>query len=703
MRNSAGNRHDDQPLVRVRNLAVEYQTPRGPLRAVEGVDLDIRAGEAFALVGESGSGKSAIASAVMGLSRYTGGRVSGTIEVAGHRVDSTSDRDLRQLQGQDICLIPQDPGSALSPVRTIRAQMRDIARAHLDVPLREADERAAELLGSLGIPSPAACLAAYPFQLSGGMLQRVLIAMALLCEPKVVIADEVTTALDVSVQAQILSLLSERIKDAGMTLLIISHDLAVVAGIADRVGVMYGGRIVEVGATEDVFYRPEHPYTRALLACSPGQTAAMTGRRLPSVGGEPPDPHRRPAGCGFAPRCRLALERCASDRPEFYEGPDGHRTACWLAGSDVAGAAAGQEGSRGELAAQPDAVPAADGRERLPLIPGTALLQVRNLSVQYPGDRPGLVRRRRAVHAVDDISLDIPPGQTVGLVGESGSGKSSAARGLLRLEPIARGTVTFAGEDITKASTRRMRELRPRIQLMLQDSTTSFDPRLTVAGSLAEALQVTGERQDGGAAVAKLLEMVGLPRAVAGAYPQELSGGQRQRVAIARVLATKPNLVIADEPTSALDVSVRADILNLLNDLQQDQGLAFLIITHDLDVVRYMCDLVAVMYLGRIVEMGRPSEVYENPQHPYTRALLDAVPVPDPRAQKAKGATAIAGEIPSPQNPPAGCHFNPRCPHAVDRCRHEAPELREGSDGHYAACYFAERYEAARPSSPAMR
>jgi peptide/nickel transport system ATP-binding protein len=671
---------------------------------VEGVDLDIRAGEAFALVGESGSGKSAIASAVMGLSLYVGGRVSGTIEVAGHRVDSVDGSELRRLQGQEICLIPQDPGSALSPVRTIRAQMRDIARAHLDVSPAAADTRAAELLASLGIPSPTGCLAAYPFQLSGGMLQRVLIAMALLCDPKVVIADEVTTALDVSVQAQILSLLSERIKGAGMTLLIISHDLAVVAGIADRVGVMYGGRIVEVGATEEVFYRPQHPYTKALLACSPGQTTARKGGRLPSVGGEAPDPHRRPAGCGFASRCQVALDKCASDRPGFFGEPNSHQTACWLADTSIQGTSEGGDGDRAEPTAEPaTAADAATVTSRQELVSGTALLQVRGLSVQYPGDRTGPLRRRRPVHAVDGLSLDIPPGGTVGLVGESGSGKSSAARGLLRLEPIASGTVTFAGQDITKASARRMRELRPRIQLMLQDSTSSFDPRLTVAGSLAEALRVAGDGRHGSAAVAELLEMVRLPRAVAGAYPQALSGGQRQRVAIARVLATKPSLVIADEPTSALDVSVRADILNLLNDLQRRQGLGYLIITHDLDVVRYMCDLVAVMYLGRIVEMGHPRDVYENPQHPYTQALLDAVPVPDPRVQRAKGTTVIAGEIPSPQDPPTGCHFNPRCPHAVDRCRHEAPELREGSKGHHAACYFAESYELAGPSAPAMR
>ena len=627
-------------------------------------------------MGESGCGKSATALALTRLLPVTAAHVTGSVRFQGEDLLTMTEPELREIRGRHIAMVFQDPMSSLNPVRTIGVQMEEMLRVHLRMKGRRARDRSIELLASVGIPSPARQMAAYPHQLSGGMRQRVMIAMALSCEPQVVVADEPTTALDVSIQAQILELLRRITEVHRTSLLMVSHDLSVVAGLADRIAVMYAGQIVESGPTRRVFEHPRHPYTLGLLACIPRLDAPRT-ETLRSIEGGLPDPHARSIGCPFAPRCAFVMDRCHFDPPALDEKAPSQVAACWADLSD----------QNVETAYAP--VTASSNGSLTPQ--GEVLLRVDDLKVHFPIGAAIPFRKRPLIRAVDGVSVDVPRGGTLGIVGESGCGKSTTGRALLRLIEPTSGHIHFEGRDIAAMNGDDLRAMRPHMQMVFQDPYGSLNPRLSVGDTIGEPLIVhhAPERKTLSARVVELLEMVGLPARLAARYPHQLSGGQRQRVSIARALALRPSLIVADEPTSALDVSVRAQILNLMRRLQDENRLTYVFISHDLSIVRHMSTHVAVMYLGKIVEIADRDTLYSNPQHPYTQALLAVVPVPDPELERSRRRAPIRGDVPNPANPPNGCRFNTRCPHAFDRCFQTEPELADLGRGHLAACFLA--------------
>jgi peptide/nickel transport system ATP-binding protein len=680
------------PLLEVADLSVEFVRDGTVARAVNGVSFGVERGETLAIVGESGSGKSVTALALMRLLKTPPARISGRVLLEGRDVLGMTPSELRQIRGGQIAMVFQDALSSLNPVRTIGAQMTEALRLHLNLHGVAARRRAIDFLGRVGIPSPARQLGAYPHQFSGGMQQRVMIAMALSCEPRVLLADEPTTALDVSVQAQILELLRGVTSEFGTALVMISHDLSIVAGLADRVAVMYGGEIVETGATEKIFERPQHPYTLGLLECVPRIDEERVDV-LPTIEGTPPDITQLPVGCFFAARCPFQMEVCLSDHPRLETKRERQAAACW-ADLNSAEAALGKVAVAArfvprDLQARPVGPVA---REERPI------LETKAVSVEFQQARGLRIwRKRPAVRAVREVTLDVRAGETLGLVGESGSGKSTLARAILRVEDTSSGEIVFDGNSILQMPESDFRRLRPRLQMVFQDPYGSLNPRRTVWDTVAEPWQIHTKksRSEIRREVDSILDAVGLDQRFLRRRPQELSGGQRQRVSIARALALDPAVVIADESTSALDVSVRAQILNLLQALQAERGLTFIFISHDLSIVRHMSSRIAVMYLGRIVELADQGTLFENPAHPYTRALLSMVSIPDPIVERHRERRPIAGEIPSPATPPTGCHFHPRCPLAFDRCKVEAPPLYTIGDGHHSACFLSVPDESA--------
>ncbi|MGW1623600.1 ABC transporter ATP-binding protein [Streptomyces sp. NPDC002172] len=667
------------PLLEVRNLTTHISSRRGVVRAVDDVSFTLEAGQTLGLVGESGCGKSMTGLSLMGL-LPPGGALVGDSSVAldGRELVGLPERELRRVRGNDIAMVFQDPMTSLNPTRTIGHQVAEAVLVHRGCTQGQAADRAAEVLGLVGLPHPRERLKDYPHQLSGGLRQRVLIAMALANEPRVLIADEPTTALDVTIQAQILTLLADLRDRLGMAMILITHDMGVTAGHADRINVMYAGRIAESAGTDRLFRGMRHPYTQRLLASVP-RLDQDPARQLPSIPGLPPDLTDPPGGCRFADRCSYATERCRAEEPELTgpDGSDGHRYACWhpTSGPLPPHAVA--------VAPYPDVVPAA--------APARPLLEARGLVREFPvrGNRL-LVRGRRVVHAVSGVSLALGPGETFGLVGESGCGKTTLGRLLVGLDRPDAGTVTLDGTDLGHLRGRELRRRRRDLQMMFQDPFSSLDPRMRVGSILREPLRIQGigtARQQK-ARIAELLAEVGLPERGLELYPHEFSGGQRQRIGLARALALTPKLIVADEPVSALDVSVRAQVLNLMKRLQASHGLSYIVISHDLAVVRYLADRIGVMYLGRLVEVGSADDIHLRAAHPYTAGLLKAVPIPDPAVERAKHGTGISGELPSPVDPPSGCRFRTRCPLARERCTHEEPALRLFGPGHTAACHF---------------
>ena len=679
------------PLLDVKDLAVTFHTERGAVRAVDGVTLRMERGETLGLVGESGSGKSALAQALMRL-LPDGTTISGDLTFAGTDVLALDRGGLRKLRGRAIGMVFQDPNATLNPVRTIGAQLMETVRVQLGQGRGASRRTAIDLLGQVGLPTPERQLTAYPHELSGGMRQRAMIALALAGEPELLIADEATTALDVSVQAQILALLRGIIDARRMSLVLITHDLGVAASISDRLAVMYAGRLAELGPAAGVLDRPEHPYTDALLRCIPAFDG-IAGQPLLTIEGQAPDPRNRPPGCAFAPRCPLAEERCASEEPRLSARADARLAACWVTELGRPATvvtpdepANGPDQTAGD-AREPAGVPPGEraGTARVAGEPG--LLSVDGLRVAYRVRSRLFDRGPSTLIAVRGMSFELAAGETLGLVGESGSGKSSAARAVLRLEPTASGRISFAGRDLSRLSGRALRGVRPDLQMVMQDITTSLNPRFTVAQVIAEPViaQRIVPPHEQAAYIAELLDAVSLPRHVADWRARDLSGGQRQRVNIARALASKPTLIVADEPTSALDVSVRAQILNLMKSLQQERQLAYLFISHDLAVVRQMSDRIAVLYLGKLVEVGERDEICSAPRHPYTQALLAAVPTVE-RPRHIPGV--LSGEPPSTLRPPSGCPFRTRCPRARDICAAEEPALEVTGSTHAVACFF---------------
>ena len=673
-----------QTVLQVRDLVTHFDSERGLVRAVNGVSFDVRAGETLALVGESGSGKSVTAMSLLRLVRPPGHIVSGEIRFRGRDLLTLDEKEMRQVRGGGISMIFQDPMSSLNPVMRIRTQLVEAMLSHGKFTGAQARSRAADLMKRVGIPDPDARLADYPHAFSGGMRQRVMIAMALANDPEVVIADEPTTALDVTIQAQILELLTELGRDLGTAIVLITHNLGVVARSCRRVAVMYGGRIVEQAPVDALFTAPRHPYTRALLAATPRLAASRTLPLVP-IEGRPPDLVAPIPGCPYAPRCDAAEERCHEDHPPAYGDEDGRRDwSCWVSGPDghLPPAAAAGAPAAAEHAAEPKA----------------PLLEVDRLVKTFPVKRRTSRFRRttRHVSAVDGVSLSIAPGETVGLVGESGCGKSSVAKVLLGIHPATSGEIRFDGRDIGVLRGADLAWYRGQTQLVFQDPMSSLNPRLTVGDAVREPLLIHGlaKGEQARRRVAELLELVGLDPAVASRYPHEFSGGQRQRVVIARALAVGPRLLVCDEAVSALDVSLQAQIISLLQDLQRRLGLSYLFIGHDLATVRYISHRIMVMYLGQIVESGPSEEITANPQHPYTASLLSAVPEPDPARERKRERIVLGGDVPSPVSPPSGCRFHSRCPIGPladpgrTICTTERPSLRQVAPGQYAACHF---------------
>ncbi len=663
------------PLLRVEDLRTWFDTPEGVVRAVDGISFEIARGETLALLGESGCGKSVSALSLLQLVPKPAGRiVSGRVWLGDQDLLELSEREMRAVRGRRIAMIFQEPHTSLNPVLTVGTQLREALR---EAPSGRGALRAriAELLRSVGISDPERRVDEYPHQLSGGMKQRVMIAMALAARAELLIADEPTTALDVTIQAQILELLKELQARIGMALLLITHDLGVVATAADRVAVMYAGQIVERASQAALFAEPRHPYTQKLFRSLPAR--GKRGESLEAIRGNVPSLRQSFVGCRFAPRCDRAWERCRTEEPRSIEADSGS-VKCHLYDAAFAAETVGRShaGESVAVARRASATEAA----------GT-VLDVQDLRVYFPIHRGVLRRVVGHVRAVDGVSLELRHGRTLALVGESGSGKTTVGRGVLRLVPPSAGRVLFRGEDLAHLPSGRLRRLRRQLQIVFQDPYASLDPRMLVGDILEEGMRALGvgagpaERR---ARLARLLEQVGLPEDARQRYPHEFSGGQRQRISIARALAVEPSLIVCDEPTSSLDVSVQAQILNLLRRLQDELGLSYLFITHDFSIVEYLAHEVAVMYLGRIVERGQVDEVLENPKHPYTRSLLSAVPRIEPGSRRP--IIRLEGDVPSPITPPAGCHFHPRCPEAMPICRQTYPAPARFSATHTARC-----------------
>nr|WP_223245451.1 ABC transporter ATP-binding protein [Streptomyces sp. CBMA156] len=677
-------------MLAVRGLRVDFAGPAGPVPAVRGVDLTLRRGETLGIVGESGSGKSVTALSVLGLLPRTAS-LSGSVRLDGRELVGLPGRELAAIRGRRIAMVFQDPLSAFTPVYRIGDQIAEAVRIHQRVDKAAARRRAAELLDLVGIPAPGRALDSFPHEFSGGMRQRAMIAMAVANEPDILLADEPTTALDVTIQAQVLDVLRTAQRETGAALVLVSHDLGVIAGTADRVAVMYAGRVVETAGVDELFAAPHHPYSLGLIGALP----RLDGRGGPLVPipGTPAPMAELPPGCPFAARCPLVEERCTAAEPAL-EGAAGHLSAC-VRSAELAE----RRPAPAEVYPVPELPPVAGPGDRSSRTP---VLSVSGLGKTFPLLKGTVFKRKVGeVYAVDGVDLDLREGETLGLVGESGSGKSTTLFELLRLGAPEAGRIELLGRDtaaLTRAEAHRLRAL---VQIVFQDPMASLDPRMPVGDIVAEPLLAQrAPREEIARRVPELLRQVGLDPEHAVRYPHQFSGGQRQRVSIARALAVRPKLLVLDEPVSALDVSIQAGVLNLLQSLKAELGLSYLFVSHDLSVIRHLADRVSVMYLGRTVEQGEVSAVFDRPRHPYTRALLSAVPLPDPAAERARDRILLAGDPPPPTERRTGCVFRTRCPRYAGltspadrtRCEQERPALSDDAPGtdHQAACHHPE-------------
>ncbi len=663
--------------LEVDNLSTHIKLSRSTVQAVGNVSLSLDTHETVGLVGESGCGKSMLGLSILGLLPNGGHVIEGSIKLGGRELVGLPAPELRRLRGNEVAMIFQDSLSSLNPTKTIGEQVAEPVRLHRGASKREAADRALEVLELVGMPQPRERLKDYPHQLSGGLRQRVMIAIALSCEPNVLLADEPTTALDVTIQAQILRLLDDLRDRLGMATLLVTHDMGVVAGRTSRINVMYAGRIVESADTRRLFTGMRHPYTQALLGSIPRLEQDAT-KPLVSIPGLPPDLTRPPQGCRFAPRCAYATDQCRAQEPPLSGEDPSHVFACW-------------HPVDGPIDQTARMAVVAERAARLDVKALKPLLQIENAVREYPVTAGQVLKRKVAsVKAVSDVTLTVGEGEALGLVGESGCGKTTLGKLVVGIEKPDGGRITLGGEEIYRNRGRALRLARRELQMMFQDPYASLDPRMRVHASLREPLivQKLGSAREQDQKIKRMLDEVGLPHNALERYPHEFSGGQRQRIALARALMLEPKVVVADEPVSALDVSIRSQVLNLMKRLQAEHNMASIVISHDLAVVKYLSDRIGVMYLGKLVELGTGDDIYHHPAHPYTEALIKTIPLPDPEAEQSKDEIAIRGELPSPIDPPSGCRFRTRCPRAQAKCAETEPLLRSFGPGHQAACHF---------------
>jgi oligopeptide/dipeptide ABC transporter ATP-binding protein len=678
-------------VLEVSHLRTEFHLRKANVGAVDDISFTVGEGECVGLVGESGCGKTTAGLSIIQLLPTVGHIVGdSSIVLNGRELVGRSEKELQLVRGNEVAMIFQDPMTSLNPTMTIGQQIAEGVRIHRGVSKKEARDRALEVLTLVGMPRPAERIDYYPHQLSGGLRQRVMIAMALSCEPQLLIADEPTTALDVTIQAQILNLIDSLRERLGTAVILITHDLGVIAGRADRVMVMYAGKIVEGAATEELYHRMRHPYSSALLQSIPKLDQDST-QKLYNIPGIPPDLAQKLDNCRFNPRCPNATDICREQEPPLDPDPENseHLFACF----HPVGSGDGQAPRVRLLATEEEreAMLERAVQRVTELAQRSALLEIDHLVKEFPVTAGAIAQRKiGTVKAVSDVSFTVREGETFGLVGESGCGKTTIGRLVVGLERADSGAIRFHGTDVTKLHGGALRRVRRDLQLMFQDPYSSLDPRMRVGAILREPLVVQGigSRREQSERVHQLLSEVGLSKRSFDLYPHEFSGGQRQRIGFARALALQPRLIVADEPVSALDVSIQAQILNMMKSLQQRHRLSYIMISHDLAVVKYLADRIGVMYLGKLMEVGPSQAIYEHPAHPYTKGLIDTIPVAEPRAARAKRDQGIRGELPSAVNPPSGCRFRTRCPFAQEICAEEEPKLRLFSDGHVAACHF---------------
>ena len=683
--------NNNGPVLEVENLAISYETRKGDVDAVRGVSFRVNRGETLGVVGESGCGKSTIAFGIVGYLGANGKVVEGSINFEGESLVGRSEEELNELRGNRISLVYQDPMQALNPSLRVGRQLTEVLTCHQRISNDEAWERSIEMLKRVYMPDTESMMVRYPHQLSGGQQQRVVIAMALLNNPSLLIMDEPTTALDVTVEAAVLDLIDDLKRDFNAGIIFITHNLGVVARISDRLAVMYAGEMVERATISDVFERPCHPYTRGLLSAVPRLGESKEAAVLKPIRGHVPPPAERvKTACIFFPRCDYATDHCRAERPElaYIEGHDDHRARCFYA-QDI------ENQARTSKRRKADEI-----LESQQATEGETLLSFDQLKIYYEQEANTVASifglgQKRHVKAVDDVSVGLNKGRTLGVVGESGCGKSTLVKGIIGLEQVTGGQVEFLNVDINMPVKQRSLKWIREMQMVFQNPDSTLNPAYPVGKQIARPIlrfktvpkkQVTAE-------VMRLLRAVRLDDYYYYRLPRQLSGGEKQRVGIARALASKPDLVICDEPVSALDVSVQAAVINLLLDIQHTFGTTMIFIAHDLSVVRYFSDDVAVMYLGWIVEIGPAEKIYAPPYHPYTEALLSAVPIPDPSADQAH--IRLSGNVPSALDPPPGCRFHTRCPRRKEMlpnggeiCEHEIPPWQESLKGHRIKCHI---------------
>ena len=647
------------PIMQVRDLHVSFATEAGVCRAVRGVNFDLWRGRTLGIVGESGSGKSVTALSLIGL-LDDNAKVTGSIIMNGEELIGKTDEEMSEIRGERIAMVFQDPLSALTPMFTIGDQIAEgLITHHPDMSKQQIHDRCVELLDLVGIPQPEERLSSFPHQFSGGMRQRVMIAIAIANNPDVIIADEPTTALDVTIQAQILDVLAKAQKETGAAVVLITHDLGVVAGAADDILVMYAGRPVERASIDDIFQHPSMPYTMGLLGAVPKPHIAASQRLVP-IQGNPPSLVDIPKGCPFSPRCPLATPECSLSEPnlEVVDANSGHLASCRRLQEVV-----DKNMKYTDVFPVPDLLPAewADvPRDQRPVT-----LEVDHLVKHFPLTGGGMFRRTIGqVAAVDDVTFKIRQGETLALVGESGSGKSTTLMEIMNLMKPEDGRIVVLGHDLAELKKKAERKaLRKDLQIIFQDPMSSLDPRMPIYDVLAEPLKVhKWSKEKINRRIGELMELVGLNPDYVDRFPAQFSGGQRQRISIARALATDPKVLLLDEPIASLDVSIQAGIINLLEDLQAKLKISYLFVAHDLAVIRHISDRVAVMYLGQVVELGETEDVFTHPRHPYTQALLSAIPVPDPVVERTRQRIILKGDLPSPSEKHPGCRFASRCP-----------------------------------------